>query len=921
MKRKIALLLAVIMLMSLLPTQVFANTGSASIHGELLVGQETDTRFTHNGIRGPLGTAIPVNIARTARFDLPATAIVGDWELVLTLSNATWVSPSNATLPTMLPNNANNLWGSNWEQTNHHGIGSGDHGGSNVANNNFMLESVAEDLEVRVSPLNPSQAIVSGTGNANISGAFHIPVVSRLTNQDSNATLTATVRRPVGSTETSVLPNWGGTFEIARTGEVVGGTTVEAVGRITGRFEFTLDRLVIRETRPNTLFIGDGTEFGRFYIEAPTGFSFAGNFTTGQDLQVFGVGFVNNVPTATVVDGPAANDSRRIQIDLPVDPADMPVGVLRTISIEDISIQGVNANMGDFSLRLFNATRIAAQNVNPARITNTSVVAGTASNWAMSFERSTPARDSSMTMPAIPNLITGRFDLQKANLLGDNNRIGVDNFTFAGTNVTDMADTVNATHTYNEQNIFGEFAQGVNAQIDSNALSNRVARVRLREEVINTFLRNRETIFTLPEGVNFLRVDFVRTDGLDNISNGNMAFNSFTDARRPVDSSGTTISGSGVSDMIILNDNRMEWINFERVDDQTRVDIELDIWVSISPTFAPADGSIVDIELEISGPGVPELESVVIATAQRPITIETTVTDVSIGFQRIEMADVIVRETIAGVLREDMQVLFGLEQPEGTYFSGLTLTSGNVAVTDGDLEINVLPTARHGFTVESPSTEASSITLSNVAITVDRTTPFTNDRPFEFRVGGNAVVRNSGVGAGTPNTVVGRRRTGLFGVNHFAAPYADVTTPPQEPLRAEVRVAAGQNFMYIDGERSETFDAAPFNHDGTMMIPIRFISYALGIPSESVHWANGVGGAGGIVTITAPNNRIVRFQVGSSMMTINGGEVPMVDANGRAVYAQNVNERVFIPFRQIGTALDVPVSWDAEAGQAIFNAR
>ena len=50
-------------------------------------------------------------------------------------------------------------------------------------------------------------------------------------------------------------------------------------------------------------------------------------------------------------------------------------------------------------------------------------------------------------------------------------------------------------------------------------------------------------------------------------------------------------------------------------------------------------------------------------------------------------------------------------------------------------------------------------------------------------------------------------------------------------------------------------------------------------------------------------------------MVIDGTAITM--ENG--VKAEIVDGRMFVPFRALGTALGVPVSWDAETRTAIYN--
>ena len=935
---------------------------------------QSDAVMTFNGNREELSQSMITSVAREITLTPPANIQpTENWEVRLTLSNALWVNPANGQRApgaassehwlngTNTNNAATNLWGANWRMSNRDNTFNNAFRGNNVPNTNFLVEHVTNGTRVSVFPAGAHEfsgrhtAIVRGTGN----GAVTIPIVAAVQDQAQNVTIqAAAVNLRQGLTWSTQ------TLQVTTGGDQVGQTAIEIVGRPTSRFIFNIDRISISEVSPGAfnlstaapLVQGVGAYSAQFIIEAPTGFTFVTvadsptphssgvigtNVTNGP--RTWGTGFGSDA-TFTSTRISTHNNRSRLTVTMPHgDTASR--AIRRTLLIEGVALEGIGADLGDFSLRFMAPSGIQSavgvHGITSANVQADRVVAGTRANWTMSFDRATPARDSSMTMPAVPNLFTGRFDLAKAGLTDTaaNHFLSEDNFSNSNM-VTSMVEQV-ADRAYNELNVFGDYAQGVNANIRYNALSNRVARVRLEEQVIGSWIENRELTFTLPENVHFLRVDFTTTTNL-NISNANVGtatpggtagrfFNRYTDPQVRLNYL------AEARNFVVLNDNTLEIINFQRTNANERVILEFDIWVSIHPTFAPADGSQVDIELTATGwlAGITDNDSVVVATAQRPVTIETNVTDVNIGFQRVPTADVVIRETEAGVLREGTQMLFSVEGTSGLLAQeAFPIWSGDVAVTEGDLEIIVRPTSHQGFTVDRVSTEASTITLSNVAIHVDRTVAFTNYRPWNFQVSGNSVIRNNHHGAHTGGTTTAnitaehRRRTGLFAAWNFGSPYVNIATPASEPLQSEVRVAAGQNWMYVDGERVDSvvidgqtvgFDAPPFNHNGTMMVPIRFVAAGLGIPMENIVWTNPQGGQGGTVDVIVPGRGSVRFQVGNSNMLVGGNPIAMVDANGNAVMAQNVNGRVYIPFRQVGNAFQIPVEWDEPF--AVFNAR
>jgi N-acetylmuramoyl-L-alanine amidase len=101
------------------------------------------------------------------------------------------------------------------------------------------------------------------------------------------------------------------------------------------------------------------------------------------------------------------------------------------------------------------------------------------------------------------------------------------------------------------------------------------------------------------------------------------------------------------------------------------------------------------------------------------------------------------------------------------------------------------------------------------------------------------------------------------------------------------------------------------------MIPIRFVSLALGIPDTQISWDN----EKRAVTIIN-GSRVIQFKVGSSDLIINGVTTTMYSPDDvpRKVTAEVKDDRCFIPFRALGYALGVSVGWDNATKTAIFNA-
>ncbi len=121
-----------------------------------------------------------------------------------------------------------------------------------------------------------------------------------------------------------------------------------------------------------------------------------------------------------------------------------------------------------------------------------------------------------------------------------------------------------------------------------------------------------------------------------------------------------------------------------------------------------------------------------------------------------------------------------------------------------------------------------------------------------------------------------------------------------------IMLKVGALKAYVNDEKV-ILDAAPFIFKNRVMVPIRFISQSLG---ASVRWDP----IFKIVTITMPDGREVRLQVGNSTAAVG-----RITANGIVEQAVKLdappvikNNRTFVPIRFIAEAFGAEVDWDPE---------
>jgi len=232
------------------------------------------------------------------------------------------------------------------------------------------------------------------------------------------------------------------------------------------------------------------------------------------------------------------------------------------------------------------------------------------------------------------------------------------------------------------------------------------------------------------------------------------------------------------------------------------------------------------------------------------------------------------------------------------------------------------------FTVERASTVASTIAFSDVQVRIDRTVPFSNIsiaelQGYDIHVWGHAVARNfRGLHPDSRFEATGANRWNerdFFPVGSISAQYIIIETPGEfgaGVFSAHVEVTIPGTTARVNGVEME-LGAATWIHaeSSSAMVPIRFVAYALGLEEGAVRWDD----ATRTVTVDA-GARIVQFQVGNSFYVVNGVPIRMTNTAGDPVEMQILNDRSFVPFRALGEAFNIPVSWDADRNTAIYNA-
>ena len=258
-----------------------------------------------------------------------------------------------------------------------------------------------------------------------------------------------------------------------------------------------------------------------------------------------------------------------------------------------------------------------------------------------------------------------------------------------------------------------------------------------------------------------------------------------------------------------------------------------------------------DIVAEIFGAGM-EKQKVIIAKAVAPITTIVTASDLKIGVQDQIIPDIIITETKKGMVDDGSAQLNLIEVGTiANYYGtlGATFGTGNlltitlpvnylfsstpiVTVTNGDLEIGKVTHADNIITIpiKSSSTKPSTIAITNIKVTLDRTVP---EGMFYANIGGSAIVKNNKAAVTLAYPV-------FFDTGNVVRYlFANVITPAPGDIRVTTTFIIGStNYTVVQGGIivNKTMDVSPYIKEGRTYLPVRFVAEALGVSDNNILW-------------------------------------------------------------------------------------
>ncbi|WP_333870367.1 copper amine oxidase N-terminal domain-containing protein [Desulforamulus putei] len=302
-------------------------------------------------------------------------------------------------------------------------------------------------------------------------------------------------------------------------------------------------------------------------------------------------------------------------------------------------------------------------------------------------------------------------------------------------------------------------------------------------------------------------------------------------------------------------------------------------------------GKTGDIAVKVYGSAIGATQEVVVGKAVAPVEVTATAKDVKLGLNNQVAGDIIIKETAKGAIQEKPTIYDGTEidgklRIEIDTWGVKFAKTPKVEVTEGNLEIeNISDDDTYvEFKIKSESTKPSTIKISDVQFTVDRTVPV-----------GPIVVKVKGVAVATTNEgSSASNKTKGFDAGTIAKVTPAVVVNPA-PAAGSASFNIGSTVYVVDGV-AKVMDAAPYIKNGRTYVPVRYLALALGVEENNIGYENGV------VTLKK-GDVTVKLTIGDKNLD-NNGTVTAMD-----VVPEVNNGRTMLPARFVAEAFGAAVGY------------
>ena len=303
-----------------------------------------------------------------------------------------------------------------------------------------------------------------------------------------------------------------------------------------------------------------------------------------------------------------------------------------------------------------------------------------------------------------------------------------------------------------------------------------------------------------------------------------------------------------------------------------------------------------DMTLSISG-GV-DKQDLVIAKVVAPVTVTTkagnkAVADVVVGLQAQDAPEITLTETQAGSLQEGYYVL----EAANNRYSAIEFVESKLDIdVDGDIEVDDIYVSEDDPSqlivhIDGDSSEASTITVKGLQVTLDRSVPYGTVDYKLVAVIEDIDATNGNYGQIDPDM---DPEDGIDNENKGTIvakiPFLNVVTEVQT-ARQQKTVFTLDSATYTVGAETRTLDAAPYISNNRTMLPIGTVAQLAGATlnySPSTRTA-----------VFTKDNLVVSMNLDTNILLVNGSPVPM-DAK-----PEIVNSRAFVPVVYVAQAFGI----------------
>lgn len=278
---------------------------------------------------------------------------------------------------------------------------------------------------------------------------------------------------------------------------------------------------------------------------------------------------------------------------------------------------------------------------------------------------------------------------------------------------------------------------------------------------------------------------------------------------------------------------------------------------------------------------------------------------VKVGLNGQVAGEVTITEEKAETFKKGKEVIVKLDAD--AKLDGINIRDAKVEVTEGDVVIDEdsieIKNGEIRFTIKRASDEASTITISEIELDVNRLTP---EGSYGVVIGGAAISDRNEETNKDDAKDVDERLVDVIEVEKFVVVGTKNTEDlPNAAAAKEIVLTVGSTAYTVNGE-AKTADAAAFiDASNRTMVPVRFVAEEFG--KVDFGTINGVG----TVTIFK-DGAVLQFQNGSNIMNKNGINVPM---DTQVVIKDG---RTYVPFKYVADGLGIGYTYDAATKSITF---